>query len=71
MMLKKDGFYIIINILKPTGITPETYIDNIDENVAIIPYLYDIEKKQFNNEALLYITQIINNLKEENYYESY
>lgn len=51
---------VIINILKPTGIEPELYIDNLDNNVVIIPYLYDLEKKEFNNKALLKLIELIN-----------
>ena len=51
---------VIINILKPQDIKPEMYIDNIDGNVVIIPYLYDVEKQEFNNEALLFLINLIN-----------
>ena len=52
---------VIINILKPKGINPEMYIDNIDGNVVIIPYLYDIEKQEFNNKSLIMLINLINN----------
>lgn len=51
---------VIINILKPKGINPEIYIDNIDGNVIIIPYLYDIEKKEYNRKALIKLLEMIN-----------
>ena len=50
---------VIINILKPKDINPEMYIDNIDGNVVIIPYLYDIEKQEFNNKALILLKNLI------------
>ena len=50
---------VIINILKPKDINPEMYTDNIDGNVVIIPYLYDIEKREFNNKALILLKNLI------------
>ena len=52
---------LIINILKPAGLSPYRYIDNIDKNVVIIPYLYDLDKKEFNNKALAFILKLFRN----------
>lgn len=49
---------LIVNILKPKG-SPEIYIDR-HEDVIIIPYLYDVEKGQFNKTALLEIQKLFN-----------
>ncbi len=49
---------LIVNILKPNGM-PEIYID-IQEDVVIIPYLYDVEKKQFNKKGIFEIQKVFN-----------
>lgn len=47
---------IIVNILKLRG-NPEIFIDKY-EDVIIIPYLYDIESKQFNKKAIFEIQKL-------------
>lgn len=49
---------LIINILKPIGVNPEIYID-IEDNVVIIPYLYDLTTKQFNMKGLFEIKKYL------------
>lgn len=51
---------LIINILKPKGNEPDIYIDQ-DEDVVIIPYLYDLTKRQYNMTGLFEIQKIFNN----------
>lgn len=50
---------LIINIIKPKNLSPKLIIDNKDGNVVRIPYLYDVEKKEFNFKALELIKNIV------------
>ena len=52
---------IIINILKPKGVEPEKFVD-IEENVLIIPYLYDLDTNQFNVKGLFEIQRYLNEI---------
>ena len=52
------GVALIVNILKPRG-NPEIFVDNHEE-VIIIPYLFDIERKQFNTKAIFEIQKLFN-----------
>ncbi len=51
---------LIINILKPEGVDPEIF-KNQDDNIVIIPYLYDLITKQYNWNGLFEIQKYLSN----------
>ena len=56
--VKKYYKHLLLNILKPRG-NPEIFVDR-NEDVILIPYLYDLEMEQFNTKAIFEIQKLFN-----------
>ena len=60
MKLTQADKLVVINVLKP-NFEVKPYLDTIDGTILMLPYMYDLQKKDWNYQGLKKLFDVIIN----------